>query len=145
MKKEKVFDLRQPDYDDTIRYPNYWGHETGECGIQIWMIHSTPLSQIPKRYVVVMTEIEGNEGLSVTNGCEYIAEEVFKNLLPSADPETIIWIEHYPPRGGRMMPLPESYDKVSLRYNGKTFKLDESQGHSWKRLTEADLQEIGIL
>jgi len=62
--------------------------------------------------VVMLTELPGNPGMSVTNAFEYIATQVLRqNRL---HPGRVIWIEHYPERG---RDLPETFDLVTLEWS----------------------------
>ena len=142
MKKTPVFELRRPYYDGTLHFKGWQGCPSW-CGIRIWA--DGPVgAAAPTRYVVVMTELTDNEGVSVTNAAEIIATVAFRTLLSRIDPEIITWIEHWPPRGGRD-PFPESFDFVFLKYDGSQFRLDASATHPWKRMGEDDLRNLGLL
>lgn len=144
MKTEKVLELRQPDYDEIFDYES-WHGAPAYCGVKIWT--DGPCGgAAPTRYIVVMTELDDNPGMSVTNAAEIIATDVLNILLPGVDPEAMTWIEHYPPRGdAHSLRLPETYDLVRMRYDGRQFKMDNRNGHPWKRLTEIDLKDLGLL
>ncbi len=63
-------------------------------------------------HVVVLTEIPGNTGQSVTNAIEQLAGEVIlANALPST--ETVV-IEHYPVEAHP--PAPETFDLVTFEH-----------------------------
>ena len=147
MKKgEQALRLREPSIDDIMEFRGHGHSFDSECGIKIWGIKSSPTSLLTKRHVVVMTELPDSKGLSVTNAVEIIASQVMEVYLKNADLDGLIWIEHYPPRGrATSLRIEESYDLVSLRFDGREFKLDTSSGSGWKRLTEDDLRQIGIL
>lgn len=46
---------------------------------------------------VVITSSRQNRGTSITNMAEGIATEFFRAKLPGANPDDILWVEHYPP------------------------------------------------
>jgi hypothetical protein len=144
MKKEPVLKLRSPHYSDIISFTAPNGVHS-ECGIQVWVFGSEAGSEMPHRYVVMMTELEDNPGMSVTNAGDYVANEVTKTLLPNADPDLIVWLEHYPPRGTSSFPSPESFDRVFFRYDGQRWHYDSANQHPWKRLNADDLKALGIL
>jgi hypothetical protein len=146
MKGEKTIALREASVDDIMEYRASNGITT-ECGIKIWGIKSSPNSLIPHRYVVLLTELPDNHSVSVTNSVEDAALEVMESYLTTADPETIVWVEHYPVRGNsRSVRIPESFDLVHLRFDGHQFRLNTSiTGQGWKRLSEQDLKELGIV
>lgn len=50
--------------------------------------------------IVILAELDGNPGFSVTNGAELIREEALRTIwqLRSLPPEDVSWIEHYPER-----------------------------------------------
>lgn len=49
----------------------------------------------PAMAVVVLTEIDGNPGLSVTNAVEHVARKVRRAFLTSVAADQIIWVERY--------------------------------------------------
>lgn len=141
LKKEKTLPLRQSDYDQPLDFKGFHGG-SAQCGIRIWT-DGPKLGLAPTRYIVMMTELADNPGLSVTNGVEIIAAEVLRTLLPKADPETIVWIEHYPPRGSRLTPFPESFALVHLKYDGTKVRM--ANQNPWTHMGEETLKELGIL
>ena len=79
--------------------------------------------------VVVITDLPGNEGVSVTNAIEQIVPELEKVFeLPTKT----MWVEHYPDRrpvGSKDGTLEESFDEVQL--------MDGEDGQvrpQWRRL-----------
>lgn len=145
MKDEKVITLRQPDLDEILFFKGGNGFDS-DCGIKIWAIRPSPEARFPTRYVVIATQLAGDgHGVSVTNAAEIIATEVMKSFLPGADPESMVFIEHYPPRGGIGSRLAETFDLVRLKYDGQRFRLDTSRGNGWKHLTETELRDLGVL
>lgn len=54
----------------------------------------------PSMAVVVLTEIDENRGVSVTNAIEQLARKVRRAFLPSVGADQIIWVERYWRRGG---------------------------------------------
>lgn len=47
---------------------------------------------------VLFTDTAQNKGTSITNAAESLATQFYLDILPEADPASIIWLEHYPPR-----------------------------------------------
>ena len=93
---------------------HYRGHNgmKGTCGAEI---HTTGNSK-----TVVLTELDTNQGMSVTNAVELIAAQVLEDN-PELVGQTITWIEHYPHARDD-----ETYDLVELNEN--------LQNPSWKRI-----------
>ena len=54
--------------------------------------------------LVIATEIDSNEGTSITNMAAHLATQVCKDF--GIQPDTLIWIEHYPAQdiGARTIP-----------------------------------------
>lgn len=144
LKTEKPLQLRQPSIDDVLFYKGPNGAE-GECGLKIWIVGGGNGSQMPHRYIVMMTELPDNKGISVTNAVEEVALEALTSHMMKADPDDIIWIEHYPFRGdSRSLRIPESFDLVNLKYDGKKFRLQQG-GQPWVRVSEEKLKELGLV
>lgn len=76
--------VRAPDVDERIEFAvELLGGRTGTCRLLIWV-----------RETVVVSVDEGSEqGISITNGSEGIAEHVEK--CHEADPESWDWFEMY--------------------------------------------------
>jgi hypothetical protein len=73
-----------------------------------------------EKAIVILSELEENEGFSVTNSVEYLATDVYKTFLKEYQPEQIIWIEHYPESAYRSIKHKISYCRVTLDwYNEK--------------------------
>lgn len=126
--------------DDILQFKGYHGGDS-ECGLKVWGFKNSYQDPKPSRYVVLMTQLPDNPGLSVTNGVEIIAMEVMNAYLRQVDPKTITWIEHYPPRGNSVSTrIEETFDLVRLRFDGRQFRND-----GWTHLVEADLKTLGIL
>lgn len=108
------------------KYEGYFKCES-QCDLDIY--------RYDEGVVVVATEIDENEGTSVTNMAEGLATVVCKDW--GIDPQTLIWIEHYPDRdpSGRKREDPiwaESFDIVFFDWDGKRFRRPK-----WQRLTAA--------
>lgn len=65
--------------------------------------------------LVIATEADDNEGTSITNMAEHLATRVCHQF--QIDPLKLVWIEHYPERGGewRSTPIKESWDFVTFQ------------------------------
>jgi len=144
-KSEQVLRLREASVDDIMEYKADNGIMT-ECAVKIWGIKSAPNSLIPHRYVVLLSELADNQSVSITNSVEDAASEVMETYLSTADPETIVWVEHWPPRGdAHSLRIEESFDLVHLRFDGRKFRLNTSiTGQGWRRLNEQELKDLGI-
>jgi len=79
--------------------------------------------------IVMVTEIEDNEGTSITNMAERLATQIIREF--NIRPEKLIWIEHYPERGSKYDPFLESFDLVSFEWTGKEYCRP-----SWKGITK---------
>lgn len=99
-------------YDDEFPFKGFHGCES-KCGLEI--LHEGD------KATVTLTELPDNPGTSVTNAVEIIATEVYKRFLPGLPPENIRWIEHYPARGDSRDPLPETFDEVTLSFDGQRY------------------------
>lgn len=140
MKEGLELNYRSAIVDDILQFKGLGGCES-ECGLKIWAFKNSYQDALPSRYVVVMTELPDNPGTTVTNAGALIAKEVMEIYLRQADPETITWIEHYPPRGNSVsVRIRETFDRMNIRFDGHQFRND-----GWTHLVEADLQTLGIL
>ena len=63
--------------------------------------------------VVICTGNDDNEGTSITNTAEHLATRVCYQY--QIDPNQLTWIEHYPERGDRRHPFPESWSIVTFQ------------------------------
>lgn len=69
-------------------------------------------------FTVVLTELEENNGTSVTNMIEHLATEIKKLFLRDISIENICWIEHYPETKYRKK---ETFAKVMMEWDGDKF------------------------
>jgi hypothetical protein len=69
---------------------------------------------MPEKVIVILSELEENEGFSVTNSVEYLATDVYHKFLSEYYPEQIIWIEHYPERAYRSIKNQITFSRVTL-------------------------------
>jgi hypothetical protein len=120
---------------DTIVQYSPWPGNDAKCRLQIF-----PSSQqTTRRMVVIVTELPDNIGMSVTNAAELIATLAVKQY--DLDPETMIWIEHYPDRhppgreGDRM--FDETFDMVTFRWEGGTALTPQ-----WKPSSRAHVEQL---
>jgi hypothetical protein len=82
---------------------------------------------------VVLSEIpENHAGTSITNAIEHVATDVLRGLLEHnviADPNAIVWIEHYPDRqtlgyasaDANDKENAPTWDRVHLHWNGERY------------------------
>jgi hypothetical protein len=73
-------------YDAEMGYPNYH-NGNAHCHIELWRDDEGNAA-------VICTEVNDNEGTSVTNQCEVIASIIIEHF--KLDPLRLTWIEHYP-------------------------------------------------
>ena len=81
---------------------NYTGFHGCECICNLEIIKN----------LVIATELNENEGTSITNMAEHLATLICQEF--EIEPKHLIWIEHYPVRPGRSRQLPASYDLVQF-------------------------------
>ncbi len=99
-------------HDYTYHYRGVW-RDGGCCRIAVYAPEAW---EADRRPVIVATELDDNEGSSVTNMAEYLAAEIvvrhFPHLLdaPADEGQPVVWLEHYPPRAG----APAEYDRVTF-------------------------------
>jgi hypothetical protein len=71
-----------------------------------------------KKAIVILSELEENEGMSVTNLVEHLATDVYNKFLKEYLPEQITWIEHYPENAYRSIKNKISFSLVTLEWYG---------------------------
>ena len=81
----------------------------GRCGVEV-----TPLPSIMSTLVVV-TELDDNPGMSVTNAAEHLASQFCARK--GISPNRLLWIEHYPAKGEGRRTIRESWDFVSFGWD----------------------------
>ncbi len=121
--------------DEDYPYRGFWGCEA-VCHLRVYWPVSGDIDP-GNPVVVVATELERNEGTSITNMAEHLAQEVRE--VYGLGPASLIWIEHYHERElGRYSSLPEDFSHV-------TFSLD-AQGHycspRWRYLSRTDAEGL---
>ena len=82
--------------------------------------------------LVICTEDEDNEGTSITNMAEHLATRVCYNF--GIDPYQLTWIEHYPERGDKRDPLPESWDIATFQIAQARDGVLRCLKPDWKRI-----------
>lgn len=84
---ENTLTMRAPDVDRLLRYSTPWNATTGLCRLRVWWRERT----------IVVTELDDNPGMSITNAIEYVAEAVEATLGVQLDVDDApALIEHYP-------------------------------------------------
>ena len=123
----------RPVLDVRIVHQMPWaGQSQATCRVSIF--------QSDEQTVVVLTEPPDNHGISVTNAVEYIAGAVTDlSLLWEKHPGEIVWVEHYPTRGGSAR-IEETWDRVEFQW-----EFDEgwhATNPRWHPLNRADVFRI---
>ena len=95
----------------------------GVCGVDVYECFD--------RLTVMLTELRGNRGITVTNCITELATDLALGLLDVgvvADPRSIMWIEHYEGSASPKSPWHgETWDEVTMEWDGKRFR-----SPSWK-------------
>lgn len=81
--------------------------QKASCGVTVFQCGTSP--------VIILTDLD-NEGLSVTNGIEFVATKIFKDYLTMTNPDKIIVIEHYPQTRNRQE---NSFYRVNMKWDVK--------------------------
>lgn len=107
--------------DDTIFHYKGFGNCDSQCRIRIY--------QTLDKTVVIATELDENEGTSITNVCERLIKEVCQCYeLPF---QKTIWIEHYPPDG--VIERDDTYSVAGINFPGKA---------SWSHIARERVEEL---
>lgn len=117
-----------PLYDDTLAYPGYHGCPS-KCRIRLFRVDGAP--------VVVCTELEENNGTSVTNAAEMIATLVLNTL---GRPSALTWVEHYPDRAffGNKPMMREQFDLVEFEWSGSALL----HHPRWRRIPKEEAERL---
>jgi hypothetical protein len=90
----------------------------GMCGVDIYEEFD--------RVTVMLTELRGNTGISVTDCFHELATDIALGLVDVgviADPRSVVWIEHdegtHPPKSPW---AGETWDEVTMAWDGKRFR-----------------------
>jgi len=102
-----------------------FGRFPSHCGLEI--------IQKGNKYIVILTELEDNEGTSVTNAIEDIATQIKNTRLANVNANDIIFIEHYE----KIFDDKETYDVVTLSYDEQLKRYFQPR---WNRIS--DIQEF---
>lgn len=117
-------------YSGPFEYPNLgWGMTT--CHLQVYHHSGEPL-------VAIATELPTNDGTSITNAIERIADGIRQQLRVAH--EDLILIEHQLPRStyrdGRR-DCPEEFSRVRFDIRGGQFRRPR-----WTYMPRADLEQL---
>ena len=91
---------------------------TGICGVDIYECFD--------RLTVVITELNDNPGISITQCYHELATDIALGLMDVAvidEPSVILWIEHY--QGAVSPKAPwngETWDEVTMQWDGRRFR-----------------------
>ena len=81
----------------------------GRCGIEVMSFPGIV------RTVVVVTELDDNPGMSVTNAAEHLASQLCAQK--GISPHGLVWIEHYPEKTDGRRTIRESWDYAVFRWD----------------------------
>lgn len=126
-----------------MRYKTPYNAAEGVCGVSIFQSR-------PDMAVVVLTEVQGNPGMSVTNAVEYIATKAKRAFLPNVAQDQVIWVERYEKAAneevrevrdekagafmeGRQVQIGETFDLVTFK-----FEEDGYASPSWRPIGNRD-------
>jgi hypothetical protein len=101
--------------DDWFEFPGYF-KKPAHTQIEVYSRSNGGYS------VVIATELDNNDGVSITNGSESLAMELCRKLI--IKPTDLILVEHYGADYGADQFLPEHWDLVrfSVGHPGKSTK-----------------------
>ena len=112
----------------TYEYKSQWGWDS-KCGLEVLNHQGFTL--------VIVTELDDNPGVSVTNFAEHLATQVCRDF--KVDPMKLVWVEYYPEVGKRPYLFPAHWDTA-------TFEFNIPGGHIrrpvWARVPEPQLQAL---
>lgn len=98
------------------------------CGIRVLWAPTGDL-------VVIATELPDNPGMSITNAAEEVATTIYQEYgQGQIEPQQMLWIEHYLERVSSTGLIPESFDLVTFRWDGRQFTNPD-----WRRLGAQEL------
>ena len=101
-----------------FKYPyKGYGDRPAKCGLDVFRHQDFAL--------VIATELEDNPGTSVTNMAEGLATKVCKDLGIAA--RSLVWVEHYPPRGLRQSGHDGAWDMVQFYLDVKESSTQSTQ------------------
>jgi len=89
------------------------------------------------RYVVLLTELSENPGMSVTNASEEIATKIYNEIFDKKkiNPEQIVWLEKYDTE--------DYYDRVSYDVDGSVFSTKRFFSNpQWKRMSAGEFEAL---
>lgn len=109
-------------------YTGFWGCQC-VCGLQYGRNHETG------KDFVILTELSTNQGTSVTNMVEHLATQVLGEL--GLDPANTLIFEHYPERGNKWDPFPESWDLVIPDWENGEARVPQGR-HMWQHITREE-------
>jgi hypothetical protein len=122
-------DPMQRVYNGLFEYPNLWNGST-RCYLQVYYQAGEPL-------IAVATELPDNDGTSVTNGIERIADAIRRQFKVAY--EDLVVIEHYLGRGHRRgrAEYPEIFSRVRFDIRGGQFRRPQ-----WSHVPRTELETL---
>jgi hypothetical protein len=111
-------------------YIFHYHNDHAHCRVRIYGEKDGPAT-------VVITELPGNTGMSVTNASEEIATRLAARW--NLDPATTSWIEHYPPTAWREeRRQDETFDQITYTWDS----VKTAHAPQWRRLTVEEVERM---
>lgn len=139
-------------HDDTFHFKGF-GNCDSRCRLRIYQVNaSLPERRVAHLHhgdkVVILTQLEGDVGTSVTNASEIIANAVAEQF--KLEPLRTVWIEHYPNWGPAGHSIGESFDRVTYDYKVERLSVRPDQWEvrcayfsaRWNRITREIVADL---
>jgi len=127
-----------------------WKNATGVCRIRVF----APTAASDGLPVVIVTELDSNDGPSVTNTVEQLGAEILSRYVPEMDgaEPAFVLVEHYPDSGCRRDPQlgAEHFDLVTFAHHAgrprfttaRRGMLQRFGEPNWRRISRADVGQL---
>ncbi len=127
-----------------------WKGAESVCRVRVYPA-TTASGGLP---VVIVTELDSNDGPSVTNTVEQLGAEILSRYVPEMDgaEPAFVLVEHYPDSGCRRDPLlgAEHFDVVSFahwhpraHWQGPRRGMLQRFGEpDWRRISRAEVEQL---
>lgn len=135
-------------YDDTFKWKGFGttpgrgtqGEWESKCRLRIYQ-ETESEDDINPRVVVIATELDDNDGTSITNSVENIATLICRQF--EIDPVVLVWIEHYPDRNFDRRGEPEDPETFDLVHMELIRDPHPRFAHPrWSRMKRIEVEEL---